>query len=366
MGLASILQVPFFYTLKYRFVYQTRPIYRYISAPLYSYDIKVNIYINIIVQIVQNIVYAISITHKRRNNMKVQDWTNEWLAVYVKNRVKGRTYQKYRQVLASHILPTLGDMEISDVNTHDIQQLIYVELMGNKGLAGNTINIVLAILKSIFASAEDAELIIKNPCDRVKRVNVEEKNVVAFTVREQHKIEYGVRHDGRLRMNGILISLYTGLRLGELLALTWDDVDFLRNTLTINKTKASRSEEGFTSPKTKSSMRTLPIPPNVLPLLKLMKKCSTSKWVIEYNGKPINERGYQALFERLQRRLGISPRGFHALRHTFATRAMECGTDCKTLSELMGHSNAMITVNRYAHSMMDTKRKAINKIARCD
>ncbi|MCM1306375.1 MAG: site-specific integrase [Bacteroides sp.] len=296
--------------------------------------------------------------------MKVQDWTNEWLAVYVKNRVKCRTYQKYQQVLTSHILPQLGSIELEAVKAHDIQQLIYVELLENKKLAGNTINIAIAILKGMFASAEDAEIIIKNPCSRIKRVAVDEKRIDVFTVREQHKLEVGVRQDGRLRMNGILISLYTGLRIGELLALTWHDVDFLHNTITINKTRASSVEDrDYTSPKTKSSTRVLPIPPNILPMLKLMKKYSSSKWVIEYNGKPINERGYQALFERLQKRLGIAPRGFHALRHTFATRAMECGTDYKTLSELMGHANAMITINRYAHSLMDTKRKAINKIS---
>ena len=313
-------------------------------------------------------MYAISNTQKKVNFMKVQDWANEWLAVYIKNRVKNRTYQKYQQVLTSHVLPQIGDKELNNVRAHDIQQLIYVELLENKKLAGNTINIALAVCKGLFSSAEDAEIIPKNPCARIKRVSVEEKNIEVFTVREQHKLECGVREDGRLRMFGILISLYTGLRLGELLALTWDDVDFQRGTLTVNKTKVSQSdaETGYTSPKTKASTRTIPIPPNVIALLKLMKRHSTCKWVVEYNGKPIHERGYQALFERLQRRLNMRPRGFHALRHTFATRAMECGTDCKTLSELMGHSNAMITINRYTHSLMETKRKAINKIARRD
>lgn len=298
--------------------------------------------------------------------MTVQDWTNEWLAVYVKNRVKSRTYQKYQQILNSHILPRIGDMELDSVKAHDIQQLIYVDLLENKQLAGNTINIALAVLKGLFAGAEDAELVYKNPCARIKRVSVEEKRVEVFSLREQRKLEYGVHQDGRLRMFGILVSLYTGLRLGELLALTWDDVDLAHNTIAVNKTKISYGggENGYTTPKTKSSVRIIPIPPNVSAMLKLMKRHSTCQWVVEYNGGPIHERGYQALFERLQRRLGIRPRGFHALRHTFATRAMECGTDCKTLSELMGHANAMITVNRYTHSLMDTKRKAINKIAR--
>ena len=98
-------------------------------------------------------MYAISNTQKKVNFMKVQDWANEWLAVYIKNRVKNRTYQKYQQVLTSHVLPQIGDKELNNVRAHDIQQLIYVELLENKKLAGNTINIALAVCKGLFSSA---------------------------------------------------------------------------------------------------------------------------------------------------------------------------------------------------------------------
>jgi len=299
--------------------------------------------------------------------MIVEDWTNKWIDVYIKNSVKYRTYEKYRQVISSHILPSIGQREMDDIKAHDIQRLIYVDLLEGKGLKGSTVNIVLAVLKSMFQSAEDAEIINRNPCSRVKRVAVEEKKIKVFTKREQEILEYGVKQDGRCRMYGIIICLYTGLRIGELLALTWSDIDFVHNTITVNKTSAPTGiEKGYSTPKTKASVRILPIPPNILPILRVMKKQSTCKWVVEYKGKQVSERSYQGLFERLQRRLGIQPRGFHALRHTFATRAMECGTDYKTLSELMGHSNAMITINRYAHSLMETKRKAMNRIAKIE
>ena len=108
----------------------------------------------------------------------------------------------------------------------------------------------------------------------------------------------------------------------------------------------------------------IPLPKQLLPLLKEHKKKSNSQYIVSSNGHGITVRSYQRSFELLQKRLGIERKGFHSLRHTFATRALECGMDVKTLSEILGHKNATVTLNRYAHSMMEHKKEMMNKLGK--
>ena len=178
-------------------------------------------------------------------------------------------------------------------------------------------------------------------------------------------IEQALLTDKRSKMLGILICLYTGLRVGELLALEWTDINFSKNELFVNKTCHDRGKSRVTTPpKTTSSIRIIPIPKQLIPLLKQLKKQSKSQFVISENGKYISVRSYQRSFELLLKRLGIAHQGFHSLRHTFATRALECGMDVKTLSEILGHKNATVTLNRYAHSLMDHKREMMNRLGK--
>ena len=117
-------------------------------------------------------------------------------------------------------------------------------------------------------------------------------------------------------------------------------------------------------PKTQSSMRNIPLPKQLIPLLQKLKKHSDSEHVISDKGKGISIRVYQRNFSKLLKRLNIPHKGFHALRHTFATRALECGMDVKTLSEILGHKSATITLNRYVHSMSDYKKEMMNKLGK--
>ena len=178
-------------------------------------------------------------------------------------------------------------------------------------------------------------------------------------------IEQAVLTDKRSKMIGILICLYTGLRVGELLALEWTDIDFSKNELKVNKTCYDKGRTHITTaPKTTSSVRVIPIPKQLVPILKQLKKRCKSQYVISENGTYISIRSYQRSFELLLKRLGIPHQGFHSLRHTFATRALECGMDVKTLSEILGHKNATVTLNRYAHSLMDHKRDMMNRLGK--
>ena len=169
-------------------------------------------------------------------------------------------------------------------------------------------------------------------------------------------------------MFGIILCLYTGLRIGELLALEWSNIDFSKGELTVSKTcHDAKTENGYKritdTPKTTTSRRVIPIPRQILPLLREQKKKSRSTYVVGED-RLQSVRSYQYSFSLLLKKLGIPHRGFHALRHTFATRALECGMDVKTLSEILGHKNPVVTLNRYAHSLMPHKHEAMNRLGK--
>ena len=118
------------------------------------------------------------------------------------------------------------------------------------------------------------------------------------------------------------------------------------------------------TPKTISSRREIPLPNRIIHSLREHKKICDSDYIISSEGKPLYIRLYQRSFDFLLKELHIEHKGFHSLRHTFATRALECGMDVKTLSEILGHKNPTIALNRYAHSMMDHKKEMMNKLGK--
>lgn len=199
------------------------------------------------------------------------------------------------------------------------------------------------------------------------RVKEENRETAVFSRAEQRKIERICMEKGGI-YTGIVLCLHTGIRIGELLSLTWRDVDFRSNLLRVEKTVVRlRAEDGgytdyIDRPKSPSSRRAIPLSPKAAEALKEMKKHAGGEYVFCGRKGRVSVRAYQHRFENLLRKNNIRVLHFHALRHTFATRVMECGVDVKTLSELLGHKNAAITLNRYAHSMMDTKRKALRRM----
>jgi integrase len=213
------------------------------------------------------------------------------------------------------------------------------------------------------------ELLQQNPCERIRRSREEAKKVEAFTKDEQRKIENAIIESEDPRLFGIILCLYTGIRIGELLALEWSDVDIQQGFISVNKTVYRDKDESgewqliVDKPKTMSSDRLIPLPSYIVEMLWARKENSRSDYVVENKkGERMSIRSYQYIFEKLTERAGVRKLNFHALRHTFATRAIECGMDIKTLSEIMGHKNASITLNRYAHSMMDTKIEMMNRL----
>ena len=228
---------------------------------------------------------------------------------------------------------------------------------------------MLTLLNLAFEYACDMEYVEENPCVRVRRVKSEGKKIEAFTREEQKAIEKTIEDSEDRRLHGILLCLYSGLRIGELLALTWNDVDFERGVVKVTKTVyRERDKNGewrlFEDlPKTKASDRVIPLPEYMVEVLRQDLASARSQYVVENKkGERMSIRSYQYLFEKLTERAGARKLNFHALRHTFATRAIECGMDVRTVADLMGHKNASITLNRYAHCMLDHKIEMMRKL----
>ncbi len=305
--------------------------------------------------------------------MTTNELMTAWLDRCERKRVKPRTYSRYKGLIVRHILPELGDTQIDNLGRRQISEfLIAHQADGNlrgEALSATSTNLMLTVLNAAFTYACDMELLPANPCDRIRRVPGPPSRVEAFTREEQRRLEEAIAAWEDRRLFGIRLCLYTGLRIGELLGLEWQDVDMEKGILHIGKTvyrekNAAGEWQLFVDrPKTAASERMVPLPGYLAEDLRIYRRGARSEFVIENKkAERMSIRSYQYLFERLTEKAGVRKLNFHALRHTFATRALECGMDIKTLSELMGHKNATITLNRYAHSMMDTKIAAMNKL----
>lgn len=300
--------------------------------------------------------------------MRYKDWLNEWLDYYVQPRTKQRTFEKYSKQINKHVLPVLGEYNIDDLTAVTLQK--FVAALIDKGLSANTVNGVITLLKTSLQRAVSVGVVQRQYSNFVVRPKTREKQVECFSKDEQKKIERYVFDKNKPKLFGIVFCLYTGLRIGELLALTWDDVDLQKGIICVSKSCHDSWENGeyvkvIDEPKTESSMRIIPFPKQLLSRLKELKKLTKSGYVIgseRVHGAQV--RSYQKTFESLLKKLKIPHKGFHSLRHTFATRALECGMDVKTLSEILGHKNPMVTLKRYAHSMLEHKAEMMNRVGK--
>ena len=302
--------------------------------------------------------------------MKYIDWLIQWLENYIRPSVKVRTYERYRLIVEQHIKDKTGSIELNDLSPLVLQSFI-TELLqrGNKktgkGLSANSVNAVISVIQSSIRTAHLLGLTKEYTADKLKRPKLKEKPVECFTLAEQKQIEQAILNGKKDKLYGILLCLYSGLRIGELIALRWSDIDLTKGLLTVSKS-CHDSKDGLIidEPKTATSRRVIPLPKQLLPILKDVKKRSDSPFVVSANGKPVSVRSYQRSFELLLKKLHIPHKGFHSLRHTFATRAIECGMDVKTLSEILGHKNPTVTLNRYAHSLLEHKVDMMNRLGK--
>lgn len=298
--------------------------------------------------------------------MIYSEWAGIWYRNYVQPYKKISTTQKYRDVLKKHVIPILGYVPVKALNGEIIQRFV---CKLNESYSSGTVNTVIAVLLKSLNDARLNGVISAGEVPAFHRPQKVLRRVECFNSKEQRSIEKYILESKKKRLFGIIICFYTGLRIGELLALEWSDVDLENGRLNVNKScHYGRDVNGIykrivEAPKTESSDRIVPIPQELTKYFKMMDTGDCLN-VVSHNGKPVPTRTYQAAFTSILKKLGIENRCFHSIRHTFATRALESGMDVRTLSELMGHKNPSVTLSRYAHSLIEHKTLMMEKLVK--
>ena len=304
--------------------------------------------------------------------MTYKEWLSEWLELYVKP-LKHRTHERYKDICNLHVIGGLGDYELDELTPLLLQKHVNeLTAHGNHKTGGelsaNSVNGIITVIQSSLKRASELGIARTYHAGAIRRPTPEESEVKCFNIKEQKMIEQAVLSSKKRKMLGVIIALYTGVRIGELVALKFSSVDMQKRTITIKETcYESKDKDGrfakITDTTKTHRARVVPFPKQLLPIFKELKAHNKSGYVIENaKGEQMSVRSYQRSFETLVDKLGVSKLSFHALRHTFATRALESGMDVKTLSEILGHKSATVTLNRYAHSMMEHKQSAMDKL----
>lgn len=282
---------------------------------------------------------------------------------------------KYWTIIDRHINPILGRLELSQITPSLINEFLNHKLNngridGNGGLSPSYVNTIRIIILSAVQYGINEKLC--EPLNaNIYKPTINNNELTVLSEKSCEKLEKVLVMNLDCTALGMLISLHTGLRIGEVCALKWSDVDIERKILTVRQTVARvkansndncKSKLILDAPKTKNSLREIPINSFLLPLLVKKKSESVSDFVISEQKTFVSPRTFEYRYHKTLERFDIEQVNYHSLRHTFATRCIERGVDCKSLSEILGHANVNITLNTYVHSSMELKRIQIEKL----
>lgn len=300
---------------------------------------------------------------------------SSWLEAQRIN-VKESSYARYHQVIYTHINPSLGKLKINNINAQIVEKYI-IQLMesgrldGNGGLSAKTVSDILTIIKATVQYAKYNNYVVGCNLDKII-IKRQKEEIRVLTIAEQQKLMAILLEDTDLIKFGVILSLYTGVRIGELCALKWENINVTDGVLSVKKTmqrikdtsnrSSAKTKIIITEPKSKTSVRDIPLPPFVAELAARFQNSENKYILTGDHTRFIEPRTMQNKFKSIIKESNIDETNFHVLRHTFATRCIEAGFEIKTLSEILGHSNVNITLNRYVHSSFDLKRENMGKL----
>lgn len=323
----------------------------------------------------------------------VGSWTNMWLVTYALPSVKQSTYISYEGYIRIHIVPELGDIPLSSLSM-EICQKFFNMLQKKKKLSPKTIRNIYNMFHYALDQATINRKIVRNPLLGIKLPKNEKKELIVFNRDEQSKLQTAAMNAPELQAFGVIFTLNTGLRLGELIGLKWEDVDFSKHSIRIRRTigrlqkvdeegKLMKKTDGvkttelvIRTPKSTKSQRVIPLFDKLWEGLMEYRK-QQNRMIDAFGedyedngyifcnamGKIYDPRVYEDLYKRCLRDAGLRNIKFHALRHTFATRALEAGMDIEVLSKLLGHAQASTTLNLYGHALPDHKKDSMSKMS---
>lgn len=316
-----------------------------------------------------------SVYPKQSSNSNILNfYAVEWLKT-VEPQIKRSTFVKYTNTINNHIIPLLGNKKIKDITTDVVKNYVSQKLSnGNitteKGLSPKTVKDIISVIKLIMNYAEEQgeTNLCKFSQITVRSATISERII---TKNSQEQLTKYLLTETDYTKLGILLCLYTGIRIGELCAIRYEDISVNEQIIRITKTmqrlqtfsdKNEKTEIIISEPKSISSSREIPIPDFLMEII-LTFKFKTKDYILTgRNDKFIEPRTLEYRFKSCLKACGIKDYKFHQLRHRFASQCIELGFDIKSLSEILGHSSVNITLNRYVHSSMELKRANMNKL----
>lgn len=324
------------------------------------------------------------------NKLTVQDWLKTWLFNYARLGISQGTYADYEAVIRKHINPVLGNVKITNLTAAQIQKMINDEMTDKeidgdtiKGLSPRSCTLILGLLKQALKQAALEGLILRNVAEYVKAPRKVKKEA-RYLSKEEAAAVLEAASDDQLLYHLIHLLIGTGMRIGEALALKWDNVDLNEGVLVVKE--SVRRVKNFNAegelqgsvvitkePKSKAGRRSIPLSKWSLDSLKNWKKIQDETllkigirnpeyvFTTELNTQ-VDYANIRKKFKRITDGLGLKDVGFHCLRHTFATRLLEANVNIKTAQELLGHSTIAMTMDIYSHVMPDVKKDAMKKL----
>lgn len=304
-----------------------------------------------------------------KNNCTFRETAESW-AGEKRKFVKKSTFAAYSLILSNHLLPAFGAMD--DIREEDVQQFVFDKL--NSGRSHKTVKDMLIVLKMVLKYAAKHEYMpyrqieVRFPTER------ERSELPVLCRTDQKRVMKYMTDNFSFRNLGVYICLSAGLRIGELCALKWENLDVSRGVIVVDKTiqriyfiegGERHTELMIDTPKSSNSIREIPMTKELLRMVKPMRKVvNPSYYVLTNCSRPTEPRTYRNYYNKLMAEIGLPPLKFHGLRHSFATRCIEGRCDYKTVSVLLGHSNISTTLNLYVHPDIDQKKRCVEQMYR--
>ncbi len=309
-------------------------------------------------------------TRADREHKLFRDFCEEWLTLS-RNRVKDSTYAKYHTMIHRHLVPHLGDLPAQALSTVRIED--FSNTLLKNGLSRKTVRDILAVLKAVLRHCKK-QLGAEFPDVEVIYPKEQKKEMRVLTLDEQRRLVDYLLADMDETKFGVLLALLTGMRIGELCALKWEDISaderviHIRSTMqrlqTLDDSAAARTRISVGEAKSRTSNRVIPLSSSAAALCRRMRVTNGKAYVLTGDSvRFLEPRVVQYRLRKYTRDCALEGVHFHTLRHTFATRCVEVGFEIKSLSEILGHASAKVTLDRYVHSSLDLKRANMDKLS---